>query len=555
MPLAMARPMKRPGTKNQQFVQRIPADVKAKVRGLKLAIPLGSQTVAMTVSQTLPDIRLSLRTTDAAEARARQAAITAYLAGVWQSVRDGPRRLTQKEAVALAGEIYREFVEAIEDDPGKPETWARVEAANIAATQGRFGRAALMIADDDTIRQKSMEERFGFWADSKLATLGFLVDDESRRRVIEETGKAMRNAAEDLMRNADGDYGPDTRTQRFPEWSPPKADPAPAPAPAAKAKSKEDGTSLQTLLTRLAKERGYAPKTVSEWTRSVQSLTDHANTTDAAAITADHIIAWMDALVDRDLSAKTINETYFAAIKAIYRWARGKRYVPVNPTSDVLKIHRRDEKPGFRGFTTAEAEEVLSAALNQTMPMRRWVPWLMAYSGARAGEVLQLRKEDVRQDADTGIWLMDFAPNAGRVKNKGSRRIVPLHDHLIELGFVAWVEKMPAGRLFYEDREGEGTDGKRSRRSMAVTQMGNWIRDDLKIEAVRAKEVQPNHGWRHRFTLEMTDLDVLETRRKRLTGHRLEGQDNRYVGKLNLTRLAEAVNLIPRFLTTSKTPG
>lgn len=133
----------------------------------------------------------------------------------------------------------------------------------------------------------------------------------------------------------------------------------------------------------------------------------------------------------------------------------------------------------------------------------------MAYSGARAGEVLQPREQDVRQGADTGIWLMDFAPGAGRVKNKSSRRIVPLHDHLIELGFIEWVEKMPAGRLFYEDREGEETDGKRSRKSVAVNRLGDWIRDDLQIEAVRAGEVQPNHGWRHRFTLEMTDLDVL----------------------------------------------
>jgi integrase len=242
-------------------------------------------------------------------------------------------------------------------------------------------------------------------------------------------------------------------------------------------------------------------------------------------------------------------------VKALYRSARGKRYVPTNPTLDVLKIHRRDDGPAKRGFTTAEAEKVLSAALEQTMPMRRWVPWLMAYSGARAGEVLQLRKEDVRQDPDTCIWLMDFAPGAGRVKNKSSRRIVPLHAHLIDLGFVEWVETMPPGRLFYEDREGEEKDGKRSRKSVAVNRLGDWIRDDLRIEAVRAGEVQPNHGWRHRFSLNLTDLDVLETRRKRLTGHRLEGQDNRYIGKLDLLRLAEAVNRLPRYLSGPEVSG
>jgi hypothetical protein len=75
--------------------------------------------------------------------------------------------------VALAGESYRKFVEGIENVPGTPETWARVEAANIAA----------------------IDRKFGLWADSKLATLGFLVDDDSSRRVIEETGAQRSDAA------------------------------------------------------------------------------------------------------------------------------------------------------------------------------------------------------------------------------------------------------------------------------------------------------------------------------------------------------------------------
>jgi hypothetical protein len=294
MPLAMARPMKRPNTRSEQFVQRIPVDVKAKVRGLKLAIPVGAQTVPLTISQTAPDIRISLRTSDPAEAKARHAAVALYLAGVWQSVRQGPRKLTQKDTVALAGVIYREFVEAIEDDPGKSEMWASVEAANVAAMAGKFGPAALSLHDDETKRLKSMEERFGFLADSQLAKLGFVVDADSRQRLIEQVGRAMSDAAVDLLRNADGDYGPETRTQRFPAWTPPEQQPQPVTPPAA-----SPAVSLLSLLNRLAKERGYAPKTVSEWTRSLQSLTAHAKTEDATAITPEAIIAWMDALVDR----------------------------------------------------------------------------------------------------------------------------------------------------------------------------------------------------------------------------------------------------------------
>ena len=56
---------------------------------MNLSIPLGTQTTFIAISQTLPDIRLSLRTTDPAESRARQAVISADLAIVWQSGRDG----------------------------------------------------------------------------------------------------------------------------------------------------------------------------------------------------------------------------------------------------------------------------------------------------------------------------------------------------------------------------------------------------------------------------------------------------------------------------------
>jgi hypothetical protein len=68
MPLAMPRPMKRSGSTHHQFVQRIPADVKSKVRGMRLSIPVGDVVVPVTVSEKAQDIRVSLRTRDPQEA-------------------------------------------------------------------------------------------------------------------------------------------------------------------------------------------------------------------------------------------------------------------------------------------------------------------------------------------------------------------------------------------------------------------------------------------------------------------------------------------------------
>jgi ABC-type sugar transport system ATPase subunit len=62
----LVRPVKRKGTINHQFVQRIPADVKARAAGLKLHIPLGDQTVIVKLSSEPDTVRMSLRSREKA---------------------------------------------------------------------------------------------------------------------------------------------------------------------------------------------------------------------------------------------------------------------------------------------------------------------------------------------------------------------------------------------------------------------------------------------------------------------------------------------------------
>lgn len=54
--------MRRDGSRIPSFVQRIPADVRAKAAGIELAIPLGDEFVFVTPSESAQAIRFSLRT-------------------------------------------------------------------------------------------------------------------------------------------------------------------------------------------------------------------------------------------------------------------------------------------------------------------------------------------------------------------------------------------------------------------------------------------------------------------------------------------------------------
>jgi hypothetical protein len=89
----LVRPVKRPRSSNSYFVQRIPADVKARAVGVSLAIPLGQDTLSITIAPKAESIRFSLRTRDPAEVKIRQGIAAAYLETAWLALR-------QSDAVA-----------------------------------------------------------------------------------------------------------------------------------------------------------------------------------------------------------------------------------------------------------------------------------------------------------------------------------------------------------------------------------------------------------------------------------------------------------------------
>ena len=125
----LVRPVKRQGSRHHQFVRRIPSDVRSKAVGLKLAIPVGEQTQTIVISPRAQSVRLSLRTDDPVEVKARLVRVDAYLENVWRALReDAPVSLTHRQATALAGELYRAWADG--------ESRERTIATNLTNAQG-----------------------------------------------------------------------------------------------------------------------------------------------------------------------------------------------------------------------------------------------------------------------------------------------------------------------------------------------------------------------------------------------------------------------------------
>ncbi len=176
---------------------------------------------------------------------------------------------------------------------------------------------------------------------------------------------------------------------------------------------------------------------------------------------------WVEAMRERGLAAKTINERV-VKIRSVFRVAAGRHVVPENPALNTLGVReataekRRKRRFPFspsdlRTFFGSEVFTKHQRSIGQLGEATYWVPVIMYYTGARPEEVAGLALDDVLEVPGAG-WAIritdhygdeaDDVPGVHRrtLKNAPSRRMVPVAQELIELGLLRYVETMRAQR-------------------------------------------------------------------------------------------------------------
>lgn len=530
MHFRLVRPMQRKGSRNHQFVQRIPADVKARAAGLLLQIPVGDDTVPVTVSANAGSVRLSLRASEPSEVKARQGAITAYLEQVWRQLRaDEPEVLSHRQIVAMSRAAYA-WPGLAEEDPeyGDAENAATEEVGGVyAATLAR------MLAGPDPLG-RSPEEQAAILADKLLARHGKVrVASQSRELLATEILRTMRDGLAAGDRQTQGDYSPDPKLARFPE---------------VEALSTATGPAS---LTRLVEEwwveaqaGGRTLSTYESYKGAISRLVAFLGHDNAATVTRANLVAFKDHRLKQGASPKTVGDSDLAAIRSVYKWAVANLKVSDNPALGVAVTRTRVTRSRPKSFSPEEAAAILRKSQDykagreapKLAAAKRWVPWLCAYTGARLGEMVQLRKQDVRRDRED--WIATITPEAGTVKDKEVREVV-LHADLIGQGFATFVEAAPDGYLFLTPRKKDG-----EMRGVWKS-VKNRIREFAR-EVVKDKDVAPNHAWRHLFKTIGREAGIADSVLDGICGHAAKTVGGSY-GGVTLKAQREAMAKFPRF--------
>ncbi|WP_227917495.1 integrase [Escherichia coli] len=120
---------------------------------------------------------------------------------------------------------------------------------------------------------------------------------------------------------------------------------------------------------------------------------------------------------------------------------------------DILKKSPTDgvvaapSKARFGAYSAAEMRKFVGWALKQPDDWQKWITLLLAYTGARRGEIAKLKKSQIKYDEDSQRHYLLIA-EGGQGKTENATRQVVIHPKLIEWGFLDFVTRQWKEKIF-----------------------------------------------------------------------------------------------------------
>ena len=168
----------------------------------------------------------------------------------------------------------------------------------------------------------------------------------------------------------------------------------------------------------------------------------------------------------KTLDKRTVDSKYMAKIIAVFQYACRQGMIAGDIAQNVVKsVTVAQKKAGRRKPYDIEDLKKIFASLpvHPERPHLAWIPLIAAYSGARHGELCNLRVADINVYQRIPYMMITEEDDCGEVvrnvRGEGSRRLVPLHPLLVEMGLLQFVamRKARGKELLFELRK-KGSD-------------------------------------------------------------------------------------------------
>ncbi|AZC17370.1 site-specific integrase [Pseudomonas sp. CMR5c] len=216
----------------------------------------------------------------------------------------------------------------------------------------------------------------------------------------------------------------------------------------------------------------------------------------------------------KTVTAVTVNNR-LRKLSAFLNWCKANGYITDNPLVG-LKVMTGSAKDARLSFERHDLTPLLNLnglkAESCKYPWRYWIPLLGRYTGARLEEICQLHVDDFILQQGIQCIRIDDSSEGQNLKNSSSRRLLPLHPALLELGLLQHVDSIKAtgaDRLFPE------LDPVRGKLGHAPSKWFGRYKAKCGVSDTR----KTFHSFRHTFIDDLRDAGVQDSLIKRMVGH------------------------------------
>ncbi len=225
------------------------------------------------------------------------------------------------------------------------------------------------------------------------------------------------------------------------------------------------------------------------------------------------------------ISKRTVNQDLIH-INALFTYLIDEGQVPDAHTPVRRVAFRGTVSESYPPFSDDDIRRIFGSEtfrLQQQDPQyiaRYWLLLILLYTGARREEIADLSLTDIKHETEDGAGPYDFfdltfdAARGRRLKTKGSKRRVPIHTHLIELGFLRYVEarRSSGHSLLFSGslKAGPGTVG---------DSVGKWFFRLLVALDIKKDTKKCVHSLRDTLVNKMTEVGVGDDINRKMVGH------------------------------------
>jgi len=249
------------------------------------------------------------------------------------------------------------------------------------------------------------------------------------------------------------------------------------------------------------------------------------------------------------LSVTTINGKWLTHVGSIFQWAANNGFLPDNPCQHVrVDEGKSGGEPSRVPFTADDLAKIFghpSFADPVAYDEREWAVLIALFTGMRGGEIAQLTLEGIKRERGELVFTV-----GGKLKNEGSRRIVPVHSTLSALGLERRIERLrKTGKTFLfpewyaraeEIMTNAARKGHTTQSAYAEVIPKAFNRFLLKqVEITDTRKVF--HSFRHTFKTSLSHAGVSREVNDVLTGHHDNSAGAGYVHDISIDRMKKAI--------------